>query len=74
MKFYSYSNNNKNYTKAVSLSDVRSIERVNGNGKSAIRFGVRLDYFDGSHETLDWLEDEESKQVYKEILNLLNQE
>lgn len=73
MKFYSYTNENGNYTKAVSLSNVRSIERVDGSGKSAIRYAVRIDYFDKSNEVLMWLTNEESKKVYKEILNLLNE-
>lgn len=73
MKFYSYTNENGNYTKAISLSGVRSIERINGSGKSAIRYAVRIDYFDKSNEVLMWLTDAESKKVYKEILDLLNE-
>ena len=45
MKFYSYSNRNKDYTQAISLKDVRSIHQIDGGGKSAIRFAVRIDYF-----------------------------
>lgn len=73
MKFYSYANNNENYTKAISLSDVRSITRDIGNGKSAIRFGVTLTYRDGSHQSLPWLNEEESKKIYKEIVEFLNE-
>lgn len=72
MKFYSYTNKNNNYTKAISLNGVRSIERNCGSGKSEIRFFVNLAYFDGSSETFPYLFDNESKEVYKEILNLLN--
>ena len=72
MKFYSYTNKNNNYTKAISLDGVRSIERKSGIGKSKICFFVKLDYFDGSSETFPYLFDNESKEVYKEILNLLN--
>jgi hypothetical protein len=72
MKFYSYTNDNENYTKAISLSNVRSITRDIGNGRSAIRFGVSLTYCDGSHQSLPWLGEEESKKIYKEIVDLLN--
>ncbi len=72
MKFYSYTNNNENYTKAISLSNVRSITRDTGSGKSAIRFSVSLTYYDGAHQSLQWLGEEESKKVYKEIVELLN--
>lgn len=72
MKFYSYTNNNKNYTKAISLSGVRSVTHNTGVGKSAIRFGVTLTYQDGSNQSLHWLDEEESKKVYKEIVDFLN--
>ncbi len=71
MKFYSYTNNNDNYTKAVSLENVRTLTITEASGKSAIRFSVRLDYTDGNSETLMWLESTEAKKVYKEILDLL---
>ncbi len=74
MKFYSYTNENKNYTKAVSLQNVRSIQIVENSGKSAIRFGVSITYRGGSGENFLCLEKEESKKVYNEILNLLNEE
>lgn len=73
MKFYSYSNNNRNYTKALSLERVRSVSRETGSGKSAIRFSVYLTYFDGSNESFPWLEEEESRKVYKEIIEILNE-
>lgn len=72
MKFYSYSNNNYNYTKAISLENVRSIERENRGGTSKIRYSIVLNYIDGKTESLMWLEEEESKEVYKEIIELLN--
>ena len=71
MKFYSYTNDNDNYIKAVSLENVRTLTITEASGKSAIRFGVRLDYTDGNSETLMWLESAEAKKVYKEILDLL---
>ena len=74
MKFYSYSNNNKNYTRAISLNNIRSISTIDGGGKSAIRFGVRVDYMDGQREDFYYLEKEESEKVYKEILDILNKE
>jgi hypothetical protein len=73
MNFYSYSNNNRNYTKALSLSQVRSVSRETGSGKSAIRFSVHLTYFDGSNDSFIWLGEEESQKVYKEILEILNE-
>ena len=72
MKFYSYTNENNNYTKAFSLDGIRSVERVGGSGQSTIRFSVILVYFNGSSEALNYLLEEESKKVYKEILDLLN--
>lgn len=73
MKFYSYSNDNRNYTKALSLSQVRSVSRETGSGKSAIRFSVCLTYFDGSNDSFLWLGEEESQKVYKEIVEILNE-
>ena len=74
MKFYSYTNENKNYTKAVSLQNVRSVQITECSGKSAIRFGVSIAYRGGSGEDLSCLKEEESKKVYNEILKLLNEE
>jgi hypothetical protein len=73
MKFYTYSNNNNDYTKAISLTNIRSIERINGVGGSKIRFSVKVNYCDGKEENLLWLEEEESKKVLKEIVDLLNE-
>ena len=72
MKFFSYTNRNNNYSKAISLENVRSIQILDGTGKSAIRFGVRVDYTKGTHESLIWLELDEAKKVFKEIVDLLN--
>ena len=72
MKFYAYSNNNSNYTKAITLENVRSLHLCNGDGKSAIRFFVRIQYADGRNEEFYYLEKDEAKQVYKSILDLLN--
>lgn len=72
MKFYSYSNKNNNYTKAITLEGVRSLHLCNGDGKSAIRFSVRVEYADGRNEQFHYLEGDEAKQVYKSILDLLN--
>lgn len=74
MKFYSYTTINHNYTKAVTLKDVRSVQRINGDGKSAIRYSVKIDYLNGSSENFSSLENEESMKVYQEIVNLLNKE
>ena len=72
MKFYSYANKNNNYTKAVILENVRSLHLCYGDGKSAIRISVRIEYADGKNEYFNWLESDEAKQVYKTILDLLN--
>lgn len=72
MKFYSYTNNNCNYTKAISLQNIRALSLVNGEGKSAIRFSVRIEYIDGKCELFNWLEAEEARKVYEKILDLLN--
>jgi hypothetical protein len=72
MKFFSYSNHNKNYTKAISLENARSLSITSSSGKSAIRFSVVIDYHNGTHESFFYLEEEESKKLYKEILDLLN--
>ena len=72
MKFFSYTNKNENYCKAISLENVRSVQRINGEGKSAIRFSVRLEYIDGKFESLSYLENSEATQVFNKIVNLLN--
>ena len=74
MKFYSYTNENKSYTKALTLLNVRSVKRYTGTGKSAIRFGVTLTYLDGTTEHFDYLHEDESKKLYKELVDLLNKE
>ena len=72
MKFYSYANKNSSYTMAISLENIRSIHLLNGSGKSQIRFSVRVDYVDGKNEHFLYLEEEESKTLYKTIVDLLN--
>lgn len=72
MKFFSYTNRNDNYTMAISLENVRSVQTFDGAGKSTIRFGVRVNYANGTHESLFWLELDEAKKVFKEIVDLLN--
>ena len=74
MKFYSYTNENKNYTKAISLMSVRSVERIVGSGKSAVRFDVKVNYTDGTHELFPWLHEKESDEVFDKIVELLNKE
>lgn len=74
MKFYSHSNENNNYTKAISLTDVRMITLSEGSGKSQIRFSVCITFNDGTIRSFDWLHEEEAKKVYQEILNLLNED
>lgn len=74
MKFYSYTNNNNNYTKAISLENILSVEISEYSGKSAIRFIVNINYINKEKETFSSLEKEEAKKVYNEILSLLNKE
>lgn len=73
MKFYSYSNKNKNYTKAIALDNIRSLYLNKGEGKSEIRFSVRAEYADNHNEQFLYLYEDEAKQVYEAILKLLNQ-
>ena len=72
MKFFTYTNRNNNYTKAISLENVRSVHMLNGDGKSSIRFGVRVEYINDTHESLFWMDCDEAKKVFKEIVDLLN--
>lgn len=74
MKFYSYANKNQSYVKAISLTNVRSVERFESEGRSTIRFGVSIKYSDGSYERFPWLESDESRQVYQDIIELLSKE
>lgn len=73
MKFYNYSNINKNYTKAISLNNVRSVEVKESSGKSAVRFSVEITYCDNNVETFRTLNEQEAVAVQMEIVNLLNQ-
>ena len=72
MKFYSYSNKNNDYTRAVSLKNVRVVETYIGSGKREICYGVRITYYDNSTELFSWLGYDEAKAVYKQIVDLLN--
>ena len=72
MKFYSYSNKNRNYSKAISLKNVRSIHLCDGSGRSEVRFSVRVEYVDGNNESLPHLFADEAKKVFDEIVKILN--
>lgn len=72
MKFYSYSNNNGNYTRAVSLENVCSVCIDEDAGSSKIRYDVTLKYYSGRVESFIYLTKEEAEKVYKEIIDLLN--
>lgn len=74
MKFYSHTNLSGYYTRAISLANIRSVEIRNGGGKSAIRFSVHVHYYNDTEETFLSLQEEESKKVYNNIVNLLNGE
>lgn len=73
MKFYNYSNINKNYTKAISLNNIRSVEVEESSGKSTIRFSVKITYCDNNTEIFDVLNEQEAAAVHTKIVNLLNQ-
>lgn len=73
MKFYSYTNRLQDYVKAISLRNVRSVERCENEGKRA-RFSVSIKYCDGSYEHFPWLESDESLLVYQNIVELLLKE
>ena len=47
---------------------------VKGNGKSLIRFSVKVNYLNGAEVSFDWLHEEESRKVYNEMVILLNKE
>lgn len=72
MKFYSYSNNNGNYTRAVSLENVRSVYIDADVGCSKIKYSVILVYHSNQEESFIWLTEEEAKKVYREIIDSLN--
>lgn len=72
MKFFSYTNENKNYSKAISLPNIRTVTAVEGSGKSACRFFIKFDYVDGKIEYLDYLHQEEAERVFKNIVSTLN--
>lgn len=74
MKFFSYSNEKKTYTKAISLTDIRSIKTDVGTGKSAIRFSVCVTYLDGTCENFNWLTENEMPIVYNKLLTILNED
>ena len=74
MKFYSYSNKSGDYAKAVSLKNIRSVNWYEGCGSSKVRYGVRLDYENGTSENLYTLYDDEAKKVYNEIVKILNED
>lgn len=74
MKFFSYTNESKTYTKAISLANIRSIETNTGTGKGALRFSVGVVYLDGTHDSFDWLTETEMPIAYGKLLTALNEE
>ena len=72
MKFYPYSNRNNNYTKAISLENISSLELCGGSGKSVTRFSVQVNYANGREEFFFHLYSDEAEKLYKTILDLLN--
>lgn len=74
MKFFSYKNNNDNYSKAISLQNVRTVTIKEGSGKSVVRFFIEFTYYDGKIENFNWLQLEEAERVFKNIISALNEE
>lgn len=72
--FFSYSNQNQNYTQAVSLNDVQMVKIYEGNSRSAIRYSVIIRYVNGSQENFMYLNEKESQEVYEAIVKKLNEE
>lgn len=72
MKFYSYSNENEDYTKAVSIENIRSISVNEGCGNSSIRFDVSIRYSNNTTESFLFLYETEAKRLYRNILYVLN--
>ena len=72
MKYFSYANRNHNYTRAISLKNIRAVNIYENDGKSAIRYGIKVVYINGSSETFAWLLEDEAKKVFETIVNLLN--
>lgn len=68
----------KNYfvhnDKAVSLHNIRTIRINEGQGKSAIRFTIMIDYQDDSWASFDNLTKEEARDIFDKILKILNEE
>lgn len=72
MKFFSYTNENKNYSRAISLQNIRTVTAKESTGKSACRFFIEFDYVDDKIEYLNYLHQEEAEQVFKNIVSALN--
>ena len=70
MNFYSCYTNCK--YKAVSLNGIRSIFTYEGMGASPHRYGVRVEYFNGTAEAMGGFTTEQAEKIYKEILEILN--
>lgn len=73
MKYFSYTTKNNNNTKAVSLKDIRTIEIHEGTGKSAIKYSVMITYTDTNFESFHYLEADEAKMVYENLVKVLNE-
>lgn len=72
-KFYSYSNDNGDYTKAISLTNVRSVRTdVFKSSKNPFRYLITITYTDQTEEVFSDLAEDEMKEVYKQIVNYLN--
>lgn len=72
MKFYSYSNENGNYTKAINIENVSEISINDGYGNSLIRFYVAIHHSNGITENFSFLYEDEAKRLYNNILDVLN--
>ena len=56
---------------AISLKNVRSIRMLAGDGKSAIRFGIQIEYFGGESESLCNLEYKQAETLFLDMMKEL---
>ena len=58
---------------AVSIENVKFIKITENEGKSTIRFNVFIEYLGGGSAFIRWLEREEAKEVFNNIVKAVNE-
>ena len=58
---------------AVSVENVKFIKITENEGRSVIRFNVLVEYFGGCSAIFRWLEREEAKEVFDNIVKIINE-